>query len=763
MRYWWGASVAIGALAGSCLALPIDGIVRTCLACAVPALVVALFRRASIAIAGSALTACLFCALYATVSFRAMTLAHEGTTATFEATVLDDELRDGGALLVLHLRDGRRAECFSAERVAAGTTVTVRGRTEPFDAPRNPGESDARILARARRVDLTLAGCTVTARRGIELDVSTARGILLDRARASLAASLGEPAASIAAGELWGERGSLPPALREEFQETGTVHILVTAGLHVGAVAALVAFLLSAFRCSRVTASMVGIGAAFAMLWISGAHLPAERAAAMASVALVARACGRKALSWNTLGIAVAAILCIDPLQVLDASFWLSICCVAALFTIAPPLHRYMRERGLPQVAAEALAATIAAQIGTWPLTAAVFLRVNPYAVIANALIVPTVPCTMAAATLTILANVLHVAPLALLASHSVQWIVVWTQAILGALTQFPGAGTRIAAPPIWAVAAYEVALVSAPPLLRRGASMLAPALLVLAGAWCMAPPAWPDGRVYVDVLDVGQADAILVRTPSGHAMLVDAGGRLERGRDGQAKAEEIGSRVVVPALLHLGVTHVDVCVITHPHGDHVAGFVAVMHDLDCGEILDSGQTYPGKSYNDVLSQARSKHIPILIAHAGMHLNLEREVALDILGPSQPMIEGKDAINDNSIVLRLTYRSFHMLLTGDAGEPAEGRILQRGDDLHADVLKVGHHGSSHSSSEEFLRAAHPRFAIISVGRHNTFGHPASETLQRLQSGGAAIYRTDLYGCVEVTSGGTGPPTVHATC
>ncbi len=130
-------------------------------------------------------------------------------------------------------------------------------------------------------------------------------------------------------------------------------------------------------------------------------------------------------------------------------------------------------------------------------------------------------------------------------------------------------------------------------------------------------------------------------------------------------------------------------------------------------------------------------------------------ITLRVIGPSLPFLSGTgNDINDNSVAFLLQYRHFRMLFTGDAGVAAEQRFLQEGVDLHADVLKVGHHGSAYSSSPAFAAAVHPRYAIISVGRHNMFGHPAPSTLATLQRFGATIYRTDQNGAVTVVTDGT---------
>jgi competence protein ComEC len=255
-------------------------------------------------------------------------------------------------------------------------------------------------------------------------------------------------------------------------------------------------------------------------------------------------------------------------------------------------------------------------------------------------------------------------------------------------------------------------------------------------------------------VLDVGQADAIVIQTPAGHTFLVDAGGRLERGRQGDdSVAERVGERTVVPFLLRHGIHAVDAVVLSHPHGDHAGGLAPVLRHLRVAEIADSGQRYGGHAYRDALATARGEGVPIAYPRTGAEWRTDDGVTFHFIGPSLPLIGGRNAVNSNSVAFMLAYGRFQMLFTGDAGSESEERFLGEGIDLHADVLKVGHHGSAYGSSPAFIGAVSPRYAIVSVGRHNLFGHPAPSTLSTLQRFGARVYRTDEDGAVTIVTDG----------
>jgi competence protein ComEC len=427
---------------------------------------------------------------------------------------------------------------------------------------------------------------------------------------------------------------------------------------------------------------------------------------------------------------------------------------VGAIFACAGPIERWLEARvALPDRVREALVLSIATQLGIWPLGAATFLQFTPYAIAANLAVVPCVAATMAlgAAQLVLAWCV----PLAQAAANCNSWLLAWMLAVVSTIGTLPGAAIPMTPAPVWCIVAYDAALLAAPLLWRRGAQTLAASLLLLTVCYVLWPPRAMDARLQVTVLDVGQADAIVVQTPQGHVVLVDAGGRLEHGTQNNGSvAEAVGERTVVPFLLRHGIHAVDAIVLSHPHGDHAGGVAPALRRLRVAVFADGGQHYGGHAYQDALATARAARVPIVYPRAGMEWRMDDGVLLHFLGPSLPFIAGsRNDVNENSVAFTLRYRSFCMLFTGDAGAAAEERFLTEGADLRCDVLKVGHHGSAYSSTAAFIDAVHPRYAIISVGRHNLFGHPAPATLQTLQRIGAQIYRTDENGAITITSDG----------
>lgn len=249
--------------------------------------------------------------------------------------------------------------------------------------------------------------------------------------------------------------------------------------------------------------------------------------------------------------------------------------------------------------------------------------------------------------------------------------------------------------------------------------------------------------KMVVTVLDVGQADAILLQT-EGQNILVDSG--LSDNADN-----------LVAELKKLGVKKVDILVATHPHADHIGGMNAVLKSFEVGKIYDSGQVTTSKMYQKYLKTVKEKKIPFALLRASDRIEIGSDGAvLEVLGPQEPLLKDtRSDVNANSIVMRLAYKKFTMMLAADATSEAETRILQAfaKDKVRSQVLKVAHHTSKYSNTDAWLEAVKPEVAIASYGKENEYGFPHQVTLKRLSKVGAKYYNTADNGNVKVTTDG----------
>ena len=239
-----------------------------------------------------------------------------------------------------------------------------------------------------------------------------------------------------------------------------------------------------------------------------------------------------------------------------------------------------------------------------------------------------------------------------------------------------------------------------------------------------------------VHFLDVDQGDSILLEI-DGKSMLVDAG-------------ESDQGKVVTAYLQDQGISTLDYVVATHPHSDHIGGMNEILNNFQVEHFVDSGYPHTSKTYENMLTTIDQKNIPFQVAQAGQKIDFDPAVDIEILNPAKTYSED---LNENSVVLKVTYGTTSFLLMGDAGLETEERIMKAGYNVDSDILKVGHHASRSGSGASFISAVSPEVSVIEVGAGNDYGHPHAEILEKLQKA-SKVYRTDLDGTITVTTDGS---------
>ena len=265
----------------------------------------------------------------------------------------------------------------------------------------------------------------------------------------------------------------------------------------------------------------------------------------------------------------------------------------------------------------------------------------------------------------------------------------------------------------------------------------------ILYGGPTSPSPTLPtSGELKVYIIDVGQGESILISTEE-RSMLIDAG-ENDKGDE------------VLDFIHDLGLEQLDYVLATHPDSDHIGGMDTVLENIDVTEGVFFGEMPDKlipttKTYEDVLDVIEEKDIPLFTALAGDTIDLGSGAVLTVLGPVDP--QAADNKNDTSVVTRLDFGESSFLFNGDQEEDMEQQLLQSGADLDCDMMTMGHHGSSTSSSQQYLDAVTPEYASISCGRGNQYGHPHDETIEKLEAMGVEYYRTDVNGNITFTSDG----------
>lgn len=551
--------------------------------------------------------------------------------------------------------------------------------------------------------------------------------------------------APLARALLVADTRGIPPELRDRWAAAGLVHMLSISGTHVAIIAAALELLLRALRLPLATARVTTIVAITAYVMALGAPAPAVRAATMLGVLTVTRLLDRPTSAWTPVAIGALFPLA-DPATVLDVGWQLSVCGVAALVCTGPlvtKLPARWRRHGWRRALAVGLAGSTLATLATAPLVAWHLGRVSLVGPLTNLLAAPCIALAQPALFLALLLSPVEGAARFVAAATHPLLAALDGVATLGASVPF--GSLELAPTPIGAVlAAACVACVLAAAASRDAARPLAgTAALTALLAWRPLLP-MASGSTELHVIDVGQGDALALRTRQGRWVLVDAG-RSWRGGDA-------GRSTVVPYVRHRGGS-VEAVILTHPHTDHVGGIPTVLRSLAPRAFFDAAYAGDAERYRASLRLARDLGIPWRRVHPGDSLQVD-EVTVTVLAPDSAWTASLADPNEASTVLRVRVGRVRFLLTGDAERGEEGWLLARTPSLlRADVLKVGHHGSASSTAPRFLAAVHPRVALVSVGAGNRYGHPSPAVLRELAEAGATVLRTDLLGSVVLRTDG----------
>jgi competence protein ComEC len=603
-------------------------------------------------------------------------------------------------------------------------------------------------------------------------------------------------------GILIGDSAEMEKIWTDDFRRTGTFHTLVVSGLHVSVLAAFFVFLLRVCFVPKMPALAITTSLTWLYAVITGWHPPAIRAAAGLTLYLLARFVYRRGRVLNLLAAIAFVCLLLAPSQLFDASFQLTFLSVAAIGALATPLleatsipyawalrdvvdagrdprleprqaalrvelrliaetiHGYL-PISLPWLiralsftlrlvlfAWDSVVISTVVQIGVALPMAVYFHRISLSGLSANIIVVPLLALAVPVGFAAVFTGAHFIAATARLLLVAAQHVAAWHVHLEPAL--------RVPDPPLWLSISSVAALLALALAMRHSRIWRWPALaavLALFAALLVYPfqPQVRSGVLELSAIDVGQGDSLFLAFPDGHLMLVDGGGFLTYGAKRQQTKIDTGEDVVSPYLWTREIRRLDVIVATHGHEDHTGGLPALMDNFHPAELW-TGATPPGPVMDKLKAHARADGTRIVEHRAGDSMRFGG-AEINVLSPAVDYVPDRDPGNNDSLVLEIVYGRRTFLLEGDAEAPAEERMLADGLVITADVLKVGHHGSKTSSTDPFLDAVQPKFAIISDGIDNLFHHPHRQTLERLEAHRARILRTDQLGLISIRTDG----------
>lgn len=601
--------------------------------------------------------------------------------------------------------------------------------------------------------------------------------------------------AGLLAATLLGVTNGVERRWTDDFRATGTYHALVISGLHVSVLALTILTILRVFQFRRVPALAVATAVSWFYALLCGFNSPVVRSAAGFTFFFTAAIFFRKTRLLNVLAAIGIVYLVVDPDQLFDPAFQLSFLSAAAIAAFAIPamerfteplraavkrfdqggydplvspraaqwrvelrlLTRTLRAwtglsasttmlviwRGtlLAAFAAEAVIVAACIQFALALPMIAYFHRLSATGLSANVLIVPLLAAVIPLGFGSILTGWHALAALTRWLLISAEWLATWH-------VRFEPAW-RMAAVPLGASIAFAASLVVLAIAIRRARRLFALALasaILLFGVICWQPwtPRLQPHMLELTAIDVNQGDSLLLVFPDRETMLIDAGGFPGMERISHKPQLDIGEDVVSPYLWSRRIHRLDYAVLTHGHSDHMGGLAAILDNFR-PRALWIGAEPETHEWAVVTQHAAADHVPILPLRRTPNPIRIGDTQIRVLAPAPDYVPGESATNDDSLVLEVTYGRRSILLTGDAEKPVEYDMLANAELRPVTLLKVGHHGSRTSSSEDFLNQITPQFGFISDGYKNQFHHPHPDVLARLAAHHTAVFRTDQRG------------------
>ena len=529
-----------------------------------------------------------------------------------------------------------------------------------------------------------------------------------------------------------GDTEDLSEELKTDFLNSNLYHILSVSGGQVSNIIIGITILFRLLKIHKKIMDILCVVILIEFMFLTGLTASIIRACIMCIISLISGLIIRRYDIANSLGISLLIILINNPFAINSLSVLLSYfgflgIIVLGSFTIKE-VNKVIKNNILRYIL-NIVISSVAAQIFIFPIILYIFGTISLTFIFSNLLIIPL------STVITIIGLFIMICPLQIFGF--VEPLIELTINIVGFFSNIGISKIYCIIPNIKEIITYYVMSLYLYYMLRRDyiykikhffrkyKKILVLILLLCIGISFIYKNIPKD--LYINFIDVGQGDSTLITTQFNKKILIDGGGS-EFG-----STFDVGEKTLLPYLLKKKIHKLDYVIISHFDSDHVGGILTILEELNVKQVLIPKQVEYSENYNKFLDIIKKRNIKVKIVGEGNTINIDKNTYLDILWPEEKQITD-NVLNNNSLIVRLCYKNFKMLFTGDIEEIAEQKLLQKyekTEKLTADILKVAHHGSKSSSIAEFLEKVNPRIALIGVGKNNKFGHPNAGVLDRL--------------------------------
>ena len=634
-----------------------------------------------------------------------------------------------------------------------GDTLISKGKFGKLTGKRNPGDFDfrsyfsrqgnyGRIFIDKLHKTISLHGTLPLLKRLINSSQNFVR--------TSLNKSTDPKTAGLLTALLLGDKSTIDDDMKDDFANTGVIHVLAVSGLHVGYILIILSLFTSIIRIPWGWNRLFIILGLIGFCALTGGKPSVIRASIMAGLYVLTPILDRPANIWNIIGFSACFLLVFDPLYILDLGFILSYSAVISIIYFYGLFEKLLPEVINPKHIQNSFLkntlslflVSLSAQIGTLPITAAYFHKIPIISIVANVIIVPIIGIIVVIGFMIL---GLSFSPFLSELAGNMAWffqnLISWFAKFFSSFTYSSIQVSQINLMDVFLYSLFILGLFCIFQSKYRGKGIIT--FLFISNLLVWSNSSKPITKILF--MDVGQGDAAIIQFSNGKTMLVDAGNRNRR--------EDWGEKVVIPVLGHLGIQKLDWIVMSHPHADHIGGLVSVVESIRADILLDTYTGYGSWTYNHIIDRFTDLGTIIKTPDAGEIMQITPMESIYYFAPDSMFSLKQRNVNNASIVFKLVTGEKSILFTGDLEHEGDNALLAFGEYLDVDVLKVGHHGSITSTTEKVLLKMKPELAVVSVGDGNKFSHPSPVVMDRLAQNQIKIHRTDYSGALWLESDG----------
>ena len=571
-----------------------------------------------------------------------------------------------------------------------------------------------------------------------------------------------ENISNVLLGVLLGYTDEMDLSVKEDFSESNISHILAVSGMHVGFIILFCKIVLSKLLSKRKT-YFVTIMVLIFYMFLTGLSPSVVRAAIMACFMLFSKLIYRKSDVWTNISISLLCLLIYNPFFIENISFMLSYVGTIGILTYSINFKQTNKIK-------DTIGLTLSITIFLIPILSIYFNKIPIFSLFISILVgIIVLPIFVLGISFIVLNKTTFF--IKFFIKNILNFLVKTLLKISKFGSKIPLNKIYIVMPNYFEIFIYYVIIFISFFLFyifkpkrkqnivfnkriknllnllkfryRQNKKKVISIFLIFSIFFSVIKIIPKDLRIYF--IDVGQGDSCLIVIPNNKKILIDGGG---------SESYDVGKNTLIPYLLARRIKKIDYIIVSHFDTDHVGGLLTVMNELKVGQVVISKQGENSENFQRFKDIVKEKKIKVVVVNKGDRLKIEKNIYFDILWPNSSKFISENVLNNNSIVCKLQYKNFSMIFTGDIEKEAEKPILHEYKKnlhiLNSTILKVAHHGSKTSTTEEFLKAVSPKFALIGVGKDNKFGHPNDEVIKRLENDGCKIYRTDKMGEISIS-------------